>query len=125
MEHSKGKLEVVYVAGGAIGAGFELDGESAIHCFKMICNTIEARSQDYHIDKINANAEHLVTCWNAHAGLVAKAELLDAMVEGLKDKASVCRGEYTSYETCEECAIKEPRNDCNVVELLKRYAELK
>lgn len=75
MKHSEGKLDVVYTGGVALGAGFAEDtGKTAIHCFRMICNTVDKKHQDYHVPKINANAQHLVKCWNAFnkGGLVDK-----------------------------------------------------
>ncbi len=84
MEHSKGKLVVVYTGEVALGAGFEIDrAKSPIRCFQMICNTADKRHQDYHVPKINANAQRLVKCWNEYDSLKAKADVCDEVVENL------------------------------------------
>ena len=77
MEHSKGKLVVVYTGEVALGAGFEIDrAKSPIRCFQMICNTADKNHQDYHVPKINANAQRLVKCWNEYDKNQERIQLL-------------------------------------------------
>ncbi len=86
MEHSKGKLKVVYTGNVALGAGFEEDiGKSAyIHAFRMICNTADKRHEDYHVPKINANAKRLVKCWNEHDEIKGENEQQKATISTLE-----------------------------------------